>query len=487
MKYRVTLAFLSTALKAGLFAVLALLLWQPGAWAQQIPDVTQYTQQTFYDWYNKYKDAKPEFKPGDVITHADLEKVRPFMLPGYFEQFQKWTDLKLEVVEPQRYTLHKDFLACNEKFQKQVKLAADGVLQNYVCGQPFANEELKPDDPTSGIKAAWNYDHRWSWRGYFVANAITTWLRFGGSHEKVAEFEMPPSGWLGEQVKAKPEELQWDEEAIYGGGGKFERSLHTFYHRAHHSHLPMFPESNYTLPIPGAEEVFWKELTGFFSPYDIRGTAFIIFRYSDPQRTDDGWAYVPSLRRVRRISAEVKSDSLMGTEHTLEDFYSFSGRPLEWNWKFHGWKDMLVAYGQTKWDDDGVRYGGPDGWLTNEIWSIRKVGLLERFPKDPRHPYTSVLFTVDAETWEGSQMVAFDRKGKLWKLWQWGYQWTENSKRFTDINHGRQAVHWRQVDTVDVQNGRGNLWREYWGGYPDYTAEYINKLYDLNKLTEIHR
>src|SRR5205814_5445854 len=75
------------------FAVLSMLvafglLWgQTGAWAQQSGDATQYTQQTFYDWFTKYKDAKPQFKPGDVLTHADLEKVRPFMLPGYFEQF----------------------------------------------------------------------------------------------------------------------------------------------------------------------------------------------------------------------------------------------------------------------------------------------------------------------------------------------------------------------------------------------------------------
>ncbi len=35
------------------------LLWgQTGVWAQQ-GDPTTYTQQTFYEWFNKYKDAKP--------------------------------------------------------------------------------------------------------------------------------------------------------------------------------------------------------------------------------------------------------------------------------------------------------------------------------------------------------------------------------------------------------------------------------------------
>ena len=55
------------------------------------------------------------------------------------------------------------------------------------------------------------------------------------------------------------------------------------------------------------------------------------------------------------------------------------------------------------------------------------------------------------------------------------------------MNHGRSAIHWRNVDTVDIQNGRGNLWREYSGGLPDFSMDFITKLYDLNRLTELHR
>ena len=475
-------------LAVSLLTACALLAGQTGAWAQaQSGDATTYTQQTFYDWVKQYKDAKPQFKAGDTLTNADLEKVKPFMMPGYFEQYVKWKDLKMEVVDTYHVKPHKMVLDCNEKYQKQVKLAADDALENYVCGYPFANEDIKEDDPKAGIKAAWNYDKRWYWRGYHVRNALSTWLRFGGEHTP-PEPEMPPEAWRGTEYPIKPEDWKYDTQAIYGGGGKFERSLGCFYHRAYYSHLPMFEKSNYQLPgMADASEVYWKEFTGFFSPFDVRGTAFIVARYDDPRRTDDGWAYVPSLRRVRRISAEMKSDSLMGTEHTLEDFYSFSGRPLEWNWKFHGYKDMLVVHAKTKWDDDGVRYGGPDGWLNNDVWQIRKMMILERLPKDPRHPYASVFMSIDPETWEGWTMVAFDRKGKLWKIWQWGYAWSDDAKRFTDMNHGRSAVHWRNVDTVDIQNGRGNLWREYGGGLPDFSVDFIAKLYDLNRFTELHR
>ena len=476
-------------------AAMALLGWQATALAQaqaQMGDTSQYTRQTFVDWFEKYKDAEPEFKPGDVITNDQLEKVRPFMLPGYFEQFQKWTDLKMEVVETKHVVAHKIKRECDEKFQKQVKLAEDGAVENYVCGQPFANADIdagiKANDPRAALKVAWNYDKRWYWRGYYGPNALTTWLRFGGSHV-TPELEMPPEAWLGGEHKINAEDwAKYDTAKIYRGGGRFERSLACYYHRAYYSGLPMFPDNNYMLPgAPEANEVQWKEFTGFFSPYDVRGTAFIIKRYSDPRRTDDGWAYVPSLRRVRRISAEVKSDSLMGTEHTLEDFYTFSGRVLEWDWKLYGKKKMLAIHAGTKWDDDGVVYNGPDGWLNDDIWQVREMYVIERFPRDPRHPYTGVFMTMDPETWEGWCMVAFDRKGKLWKIWQWGYQWTGQSKVFLDLATGREAVHWKNVDTVDIQNGRGNLWRNYGGGLPNFSPDYINRLFDLNRLTELHR
>ncbi len=359
------------------------LIWTQAVSAQS-GDPTTYTRDTFEQWFQENKDAEPDFQAGDTLTHADLARVKPFMFPGYFEQYEKWNDgsLQIEVVETYHVQPHKTVLECNEKFQKQVTLAADGALENYVCGYPFSNDDItsETDDGAAGLKVAWNYDKRFYWRGYFVANALTTWLRFGGEHT-APEPTKPPDAWIGDEVDL---DTDWDynTEEIYGGGGTYERSLGTFYHKAYHSQLPMFPDNNYNLPEnEDAGTIHWKEFTGFFEPYDVRGTAFIIARYIDPRRTDDGWAYVPSLRRVRRISAEVKSDSLMGTEHTLEDFYGFSGRPLEWDWKFWGTKKFLTVHAKTKWDDDGVRYGGPDGWLNIDVWQVRDLFVVERIPR----------------------------------------------------------------------------------------------------------
>ena len=88
----------------------------------------------------------------------------------------------------------------------------------------------------------------------------------------------------------------------------------------------------------------WKEIAGILFAVQYHGTEFIIYRYTDPFRNDDAWAYVPTLRRMRPVSVETKYDSLLGTDHTLDDFYGYAGRTLETDWKLLlGWKDVLCV------------------------------------------------------------------------------------------------------------------------------------------------
>jgi hypothetical protein len=123
--------------------------------------------------------------------------------------------------------------------------------------------------------------------GFFTITPAT-WDRFGGTHEP-PKWEDAPSDWLNSSGTSNlnytvpsHEELKM----IYGGGGGFQRTLSAFYKRQYHTHLAMLEK--HTLPAPGAGNFEFKEFTGFFSPFDIRGTAFIVYRYSDPHREDDG-------------------------------------------------------------------------------------------------------------------------------------------------------------------------------------------------------
>lgn len=447
--------------------------------ATSAQDIKSYTRATFGQWLNKYANATADFKPGDVLTANDLERMRPFIPPGYLEQVN-FPEFKAHIGVPFDHTPAQPYVGCTEKYQSQVRLKSNGTLDNYVCGQPFANSELNPGDPIAGLKAAYNWEFRWQNYGTIGHNLVWTWDRFGGTHVAPVP-ESPPTEWI--TLPLNTEKLPKDTSDLYRGGGTFQRSLQSNYQRTYFSHLAQVP--SHVLPIPGAKDFEYKEIVTFFEPFDIRGTAFISYRYSDPFRADDAWAYVPQLRRVRRISAEVKSDSLLGTDHTIEDFYGFSGRTLEWNWKFLGWKDVLFI------SDPKYVYThlyGPNGIIPDDDWTLRRVAILERTPRDPRHPYTSSILFCDPQNYQSGYTFAFDRKGKLWKVWEWQWKWTESyDKEWSEYNRGVRFSTFQSVQVLDVQNDRGTIILGFGFGYPEINADEVARVFDINRLEEAHR
>lgn len=64
-----------------------------------------------------------------------------------------------------------------------------------------------------------------------------------------------------------------------------------------------------------------KSMTTFDTPRDIKGTSFL--SYSHSIKPDDQWIYMPSLKRVKRISSANKSGPFMGSQFSYEDLASF--------------------------------------------------------------------------------------------------------------------------------------------------------------------
>jgi hypothetical protein len=156
-------------------------------------------------WLAKYGDAKPDFKPGDTLTVNDFEHIRPFMMPGYVEQY-KFPGLRMEIIATRNHTPRKDYMDCTEKYQAQVRINRDGSMDNYFCGQPFADASLSAADPLSGYKAAWNFEARWWNYGPIIMSVLFLYDRFGGGHQGQvpAVVEAPPAGWIsGVDYKSK--------------------------------------------------------------------------------------------------------------------------------------------------------------------------------------------------------------------------------------------------------------------------------------------
>ncbi|MDI6744127.1 MAG: outer membrane lipoprotein-sorting protein [Thermodesulfovibrionales bacterium] len=71
----------------------------------------------------------------------------------------------------------------------------------------------------------------------------------------------------------------------------------------------------------GGEQKFFMY---FFQPADVKDMTFMVYKY--PAKDDDRWLFVPAINMVRRIAAQDKTSSFVGSDFTYEDV---SGRDIQ--------------------------------------------------------------------------------------------------------------------------------------------------------------
>jgi len=121
----------------------------------------------------------------------------------------------------------------------------------------------------------------------------------------------------------------------------------------------------------------------FLWPADVKGTRMLT--HTHKKRDDDQWLYLPSLKRVKRISSRNQSGSFMGSEFAYEDLGS-----------------QEVEKYKHKWLQD-VTLDGRECWL------------MERIPLSSTSGYSKQIMWVDKEYRQPLKMEYFDRKGELLK------------------------------------------------------------------------
>jgi hypothetical protein len=135
-----------------------------------------------------------------------------------------------------------------------------------------------------------------------------------------------------------------------------------------------------TLEVDGDGD---KSLSIFDAPADVKGTAFLTF--SHVTGLDDQWLYLPSLKRVKRISSKNKSGPFMGSEFAYEDIAS----------------DEVEKYTYV--------------YLRDESRDDMDYFVIERRPVDPNSGYTRQEVWIDKQEYRPQQVVYYDRKDTLLK------------------------------------------------------------------------
>ena len=167
--------------------------------------------------------------------------------------------------------------------------------------------------------------------------------------------------------------------------------------------------------VPNKDGAFRKAgLYPILEPFDLKGIGGLNYRYLDPLRQDDLWLYLPSLRRVRRLSSAQRSEALFGQDIDVDSYGGYAGQIPWFTWKFLGKKPMLASLHGENMPPVPCKADG--GMTFCEAWENRpEVLVVEGTPKAEAYAFSKRIIYIDHESFFIVYTDLYDRGGELWK------------------------------------------------------------------------
>jgi hypothetical protein len=319
--------------------------------------------------------------PGETIGSANAAMVQSLVSPGTYVAVTK--GMAMHIVATGRIDWPPPYRIATEKYSTQVRLSKDRrTLVGYVAGQPFPLLDL--NDPNVATKIMWNSSFK----------PITT------DDFDLRYFEC-------QVVKFAPGAPQNIIDFTEAGhlAGYFDIG------RTEVEPLPDDPDFKTT-------GIWWRvALYPVIAPAEDRGGGGMRYRYWDPNRGDDAWAYLAASRRIRRVNEVVLSASPGLTTFDPDHVGGFAAKPQEYNYKFLGEREMLACVHAR---NSPAHPCPTDGGATScpDDWELRHLYVVEVTPRPERIKgvlQSKTIVYVDGEAWLNPYVDSYDTKGELWK------------------------------------------------------------------------
>ena len=131
----------------------------------------------------------------------------------------------------------------------------------------------------------------------------------------------------------------------------------------------------------------------FYDPTDVRGVVFLVHKQN--QRDDDRWLYLPAIDLVRRISANDKRSSFVGSDFTYEDV---SGRRLS---------------------DDEYEYVGEEAFQSFGKVADRTAIIIKAIPKERGAvEFSYRMIWVDKEYLLPLKVEHYNKRNEMYKVFE---------------------------------------------------------------------
>lgn len=169
-------------------------------------------------------------------------------------------------------------------------------------------------------------------------------------------------------------------------------------------------------------ECWFRILQIYETPPETRAQGFLVKIYKeDPENVHhpDYWMYLPAIKRLRRMGSGDKEDDVTGADISWDDLYMRQA-----------WDDThkligtdCIFEGETMYENT---LGRPEIWA-NHTSPYKKHGdsyyyecyVIESKSKDPKYYLSRRLAWVEKETFLKIREEQYDRKGDLFRIYDW--------------------------------------------------------------------
>ncbi len=367
-----------------LLVAAALFCTAPGSWAQYNFDPKTYDALVS-------SDSSQTIPEGTQITLGNWQQYRQFMPVAMQALYSGKYEWKVGagpeytvVVGPTFPTpLPKQFVADTEKYSAQTKLLKlpNGAysIENYAAGLPFP----KPAQPDMGAKVYFN-----------------------------AYYEYRPA------YSYSPD-LGWNEDRFHNA--TLTDATVASYRLSHISETGFAANPSY-----GKGYLFGNRYV-LLAPEQNRYLAEIALYSDDPNRMQEAYLFLPSLRRSLRLSAAARCSPLLGSDYVQDDNNNFLGVQVsQFALGFVGQKKLLAKFHQDPATDGKIKsYVPPAGSMpawplpVAGKWELRDVYVIDiqALPEAAKgYCYGHKIVYIDRQSWVPLATDIYDPNGKLWKI-----------------------------------------------------------------------
>lgn len=356
-----------------------------------------------------------ELPAGTVISAENIDKIKNDTFEGHtvaslLTERMEWrirnNGMKVPLAKSKEIPLDPKWVKASKANAGKTKVNAETCqVDGWEAGQPFPDIDMK--DPQAAEKVIWNW-HLGQLTGDLAHAPFFTQVLIDGEKGVHAE---PVAEFIRYSMKGR---LTGDA-AVEGDGS--ERG---------------------------------RQLLYFKAPSDMKGLGTFTIMY-DNAKVPDVWAYIPAVRRVRRLSGGAWMDPVGSSDQLQDDLEIFNARPC---W-YKGYKMLekrwVLAVANSKtplWNRNGKSFAekypvledkAPFWNMNNNVYEPREVYVIEATTPS-EHPYSKKVLYVDTKYPRIYYGEAYNRKGEFWKMMEFHSYPAKGEDGFTDIRSAGGAI-----------------------------------------------